>query len=241
MEYPEVMALLVSHGIVRNDRTLDVLQVYEQIRPHLVASSIEMSVEEVRDDVAYVKFATGCSAPDQQAKDEIMGSSASGFLACARCWRWPQNLVGVRRHRQHRDRPAVTHAYAAHGTASRPVRRLGRHRRAGWPCRRESHAVACTPRAGWTDGQRIVVADSGNHRVMIWHTFPDVDGAPADVVLGQPDFTSEGPAAGSADTRRGLYLPTGVAVVDGDLVVADAWHHRLLVFDGIRTQPSRNP
>jgi Fe-S cluster biogenesis protein NfuA len=67
------MALMVSHGIVRNDRTLDVLQVYEQIRPHLVASSIEMSVEEVRDDVAYVKFATGCSAPDQQAKDEIMG------------------------------------------------------------------------------------------------------------------------------------------------------------------------
>ena len=60
-------------------------------RPHLVANSIEMSVEEVRDDVAYVKFATGCSAPDQQAKDEIMGSSASGFLACARCRRWPGN------------------------------------------------------------------------------------------------------------------------------------------------------
>lgn len=73
VEYPEVMALLVSHGIVRSDRTLDVLQVYEQIRPHLVASSIEMSVEEVRDDVAYVRFATGCSAPDQDAKDEIMG------------------------------------------------------------------------------------------------------------------------------------------------------------------------
>ena len=44
VEYPEVMALLVSHGIVRNDRTLDVLQVYEQIRPHLVARSIELSV-----------------------------------------------------------------------------------------------------------------------------------------------------------------------------------------------------
>jgi hypothetical protein len=73
VEEPEVMALLVAHGIVRTDRTLDVLQVYEQIRPHLVASSIEMSVEEVRDDVAYVRFATGCSAPDQQSKDEIMG------------------------------------------------------------------------------------------------------------------------------------------------------------------------
>ena len=60
-------------GLIRTDRTLDVLQVFEQIRPHLIASSIDMSVEEVRDDVAYVKFPTGCSAPDQQTKDEIMG------------------------------------------------------------------------------------------------------------------------------------------------------------------------
>ncbi|MCB0901533.1 MAG: hypothetical protein U0R27_04100 [Candidatus Nanopelagicales bacterium] len=73
VEEPEVMALFVSHGIIRTDRTLDVLQVFEQIRPHLIASSIDMSVEEVRDDVAYVKFPTGCSAPDQQTKDEIMG------------------------------------------------------------------------------------------------------------------------------------------------------------------------
>ena len=129
----------------------------------------------------------------------------------------------------------MTHAYAAHGTASRPVRRLGAASPGGLalPDASPTPSHMYAPRGVWTDGQRIVVADSGNHRVMIWHTFPDVDGAPADVVLGQPDFTSEGPAAGSADTRRGLYLPTGVAVVDGDLVVADAWHHRLLVFDGI--------
>lgn len=90
-----------------------------------------------------------------------------------------------------------------------------------------------SPRGVWTDGQRVVVADSGNHRVLIWHTFPEQDGAPADVVLGQPDFTSEGPAAGCGDTVRGLYLPTGVAVIEGRLVVADAWHHRLLVWDGV--------
>ena len=45
----------------------------EQIRPYLVTSSIEMTVESVRDDVAYVRFASGCSAPDQSIKDEIMG------------------------------------------------------------------------------------------------------------------------------------------------------------------------
>ena len=41
--------------------------------PYLVTSSIEMSVDEVRDDVAYVSFGTGCSAPSQEAKDEIKG------------------------------------------------------------------------------------------------------------------------------------------------------------------------
>lgn len=70
---PEVMALLVKHRIIRSDRTLDVLTVMEQIRPHLIASSIECTVEQVRDDIAYVRFPAGCSAPDQQTKDEVMG------------------------------------------------------------------------------------------------------------------------------------------------------------------------
>jgi Fe-S cluster biogenesis protein NfuA len=73
VERPEVMALFVTHGIIRTDRTIDVLRVVEGIRPYLVASSIEMDVETVRDDIAYVRFATGCSAPDQATKDEIMG------------------------------------------------------------------------------------------------------------------------------------------------------------------------
>jgi len=92
------------------------------------------------------------------------------------------------------------------------------------------------PRGVWTDGERVVVADTGNHRVLVWHSWPQVDGAPADVVVGQPDLTSEGPAAGGRGVARGLNLPTGVGVVDGDLVVADAWHHRVLVYDGLPTE-----
>lgn len=89
------------------------------------------------------------------------------------------------------------------------------------------------PRAVWTDGERVVVADTGNHRVLHWRSWPGSDGAPADAVIGQRDLVSEGPAAGGSDTVRGLNLPTGVAVIDGDLVVADAWHHRLLRYDGV--------
>jgi len=89
------------------------------------------------------------------------------------------------------------------------------------------------PRGVYLDDQVLVVADSGNHRVLIWHNRPDRDGQPADVVLGQPDFTSEGPQAGGRGPANGLYLPTGVGVFAGALYVADAWNHRILVWQEV--------
>lgn len=93
------------------------------------------------------------------------------------------------------------------------------------------------PRGVWLTDQGLVVADSGNHRLLIWHTLPTHDAQPADVVLGQPNFTSEGPAAGGRGAENGLHLPTGVAVYEGRLYVADAWHHRVLVWE---TLPQTN-
>jgi NHL repeat len=87
----------------------------------------------------------------------------------------------------------------------------------------------------------LVIADTGNHRVMIWHEIPDRDEQPCDVVLGQPDAVSEGPAAGCGDTRTGLNLPTGVLVHDGRLVIADAWHHRVLVYNTLPEAPGAEP
>lgn len=89
----------------------------------------------------------------------------------------------------------------------------------------------CLSREGGED--HLVVADSGNHRVLIWHGIPDRDEQPADVVLGQPDGQTEGPAAGGRGPERGMHLPTGVLIHDGRLVVADAWHHRILVWDSV--------
>ncbi|WP_298508517.1 NHL repeat-containing protein [uncultured Nocardioides sp.] len=97
------------------------------------------------------------------------------------------------------------------------------------------------PRAVWTDGRMVVAADTGNHRVLVWHRVPDRDGMPADVVLGQPDEHSEGPAAGGRGPEAGLYLPTGVLVDRGRLVVADAWHHRVLVWDAVPTRTATPP
>ncbi len=52
------------------------------------------------------------------------------------------------------------------------------------------------PRGVWIDRERLIVCDSGNHRVLIWNEIPKRDGTPADVVLGQKDFYTEGPACG---------------------------------------------
>ena len=94
-----------------------------------------------------------------------------------------------------------------------------------------SMAWMYSPRGVFLGEDHLVVADSGNHRVLIWHTLPDSDEQPADVVLGQPDGHTEGPAAGGRGPERGMHLPTGVLVHDGRLVVADAWHHRILLWD----------
>lgn len=89
-----------------------------------------------------------------------------------------------------------------------------------------------SPSAVATDGTRVVVADSGNHRVLIWNTWPTSNGAVASVVLGQPSLTSA--------TPRGLYAkqtlfasPSGVARLGGRLVVTDMDAHRVLIFSGL--------
>ncbi|MDA8373503.1 MAG: NHL repeat-containing protein [Actinomycetota bacterium] len=95
------------------------------------------------------------------------------------------------------------------------------------------------PRGVWTDGKRMVVADTGNHRLLIWHTMPAQDHLPADLVVGQPHAFSEG--ANRVPGWLGLNLPTGIAVVAGRLVVADAWNHRVLVFERIPEDPGEGP
>jgi hypothetical protein len=93
------------------------------------------------------------------------------------------------------------------------------------------------PEGLWSDGTRLVVADFDNSRVLIWNTIPTTNGAPADVVVGQADFTSsevpEPPTAQSLDEPGGVFS-------DGTrLFVEDSRNNRILVFNTFPT--SNNP
>ena len=83
-----------------------------------------------------------------------------------------------------------------------------------------------------TDGTRLAVADSGNHRVLIWNVIPAASATPADVVLGQPDMTSAAPNANGRAAANSLHGPEGLSIVDDRLIVADRQNHRVLIYDG---------
>ena len=75
------------------------------------------------------------------------------------------------------------------------------------------------------------MADTGNHRVLFWTAFPTTNGQPADLVVGQPSFSSvlsnQGTGAVSAST---LALPAGVAVVNGVTYIADSGNNRVVFY-----------
>lgn len=75
------------------------------------------------------------------------------------------------------------------------------------------------------------VADTGHHRLMGWAQRPTADGQPADFVLGQPDFVSEGRNALGDASALTMNVPTGVAPFgERGLVVGDAWNNRVLIW-----------
>lgn len=78
----------------------------------------------------------------------------------------------------------------------------------------------------------LFVCDSGHHRLLVWVRTPLADDTPADLVIGQSDFSREGRNAKGEVGAATLNVPTGVSAVDGVLAVADAWNHRVLIWHG---------
>lgn len=77
------------------------------------------------------------------------------------------------------------------------------------------------------------VSDTGHHRLLGWRNRPQQDGQPADWVIGQPNFNSEGQNAKKTPGKATLSVPTGVCVCESGLAVADAWNHRVLIWKSL--------
>src|SRR5208283_3332687 len=79
---------------------------------------------------------------------------------------------------------------------------------------------------------RLWVADTENNRVLGWSSLAAFSShAPADVVIGQPDFTSNSCNEGGVSAAS-LCAPTGVAVDGaGNLYMADKSNARVLEYD----------
>ena len=96
------------------------------------------------------------------------------------------------------------------------------------------------PTAVATDGTVLAVADTSNNRVMIWKSIPTLSGQPADIELGQPDFTTVLQGSQLVVDNKSFRGPQGVWIQNGKLFVADTQNHRVLIWNSIPTQ-NRQP
>jgi transposase InsO family protein len=83
----------------------------------------------------------------------------------------------------------------------------------------------------------LAVADAWNHRVLLWNAVPRAHNQPADVVLGQADFTGNLANRGGATGPDTLDWCYGVSFIGDSLVVCDTGNRRVLIW---RAVPSEN-
>jgi hypothetical protein len=86
-------------------------------------------------------------------------------------------------------------------------------------------------------GEKLIVGDANNHRVLIYNQFPNQNNASADVVVGQADFTQGLANRGGAPAANTCSFCTGVFSDGTRLLVGDNSNYRALIFNTI---PSSN-
>lgn len=86
-------------------------------------------------------------------------------------------------------------------------------------------------------GEALVVADTGNRRVLIWLTPPERNGQPADLVLGQAGFDRRDENAGGAPSAMSMRWPHSIARWGEALCVADAGNNRVMIWDRMPSEP----
>ncbi len=93
------------------------------------------------------------------------------------------------------------------------------------------------PQGVWIQNGKLFVADTQNSRVLIWNSIPTSNNQPADVVLGEPNFTTRyvAPNTGPVPTANSLYEPVSVTSDGTRLFVTDLGNNRVLIWNSIPT------
>ena len=96
-----------------------------------------------------------------------------------------------------------------------------------------------SPQGVWIQNGKLFVADTQNHRVLIWNSIPTQNRQPADVVLGQANFNvafQPDLTKGSTDAHANTLLnPVSVSSDGIRLFVADLGNNRVLIWNSIPT------
>jgi hypothetical protein len=77
----------------------------------------------------------------------------------------------------------------------------------------------------------MVVADTANNRLLVWDTVPTAAHVPADRVLGQPDFGTNGENRWDAVADDTFCWPYGLSVHGRRVAVADSGNNRVMIWE----------
>lgn len=83
------------------------------------------------------------------------------------------------------------------------------------------------PRAIAVANGQLFIADSQNHRVLVFNSVPTSSGAAANSVLGQASFST---SSSSPVTAASLSAPSGVTPTSTALIVTDTGNNRVLIY-----------
>lgn len=99
-------------------------------------------------------------------------------------------------------------------------------------------SLSC-PEGIYSNGTKLYVAERCNHRILVWNTIPTSNFAPADIVIGQPNFSSNSANQGGAVSAQTLNYPWTMIEKNSKLFVLDQGNKRVLIYNTVPT--ANNP
>ena len=97
----------------------------------------------------------------------------------------------------------------------------------------ESGSPLLAPRGVYLSDNKLFVADTAQNRVFIWLELPQEEFQDPDVIIGQPLSRDTGRNSHGKVSATTLFYPSGIWSNGRMLIIADAWNHRVLIWNEI--------